>query len=88
MVGNKNHRWNGGNSQYKNHSKMKRNRKIRFEQVDYICEKCGNDQVAKIYHKDRDNTNHEIDNLMAVCQGCFWDIHMEARRLGIKLKMR
>lgn len=67
--GNRNPRWNGGTSEYPNHSLMKKNRIEVLEEVNHICQKCGG-RATKIHHKDLSKTNHSKENLMAVCNKC------------------
>jgi len=67
--GERNGRWNGGSSEYPNHSEMKKIRKEILEQAGYKCHFC--DGFAnEIHHKDKSKDNHLRDNLVACCHGC------------------
>lgn len=64
-----NARWNGGNSEYKNHYLMKWARKFKLEAANNVCELCGG-LATEIHHKDKSKDNHNINNLMALCHKC------------------
>lgn len=49
----------------------------RYKVIPYICNNCGCDGhwmggkiSLEIHHKDGDNTNHEIENLIYLCPNC------------------
>lgn len=68
--GKNNINWNGGVSLYPNHSKMKKNRKIKLKQINYICERCKENKAVVIHHIDNSKDNHELSNLMGLCHEC------------------
>lgn len=76
LKGRKNHRWNGGNSHFKNHHhhQLKLNRLEKLKQTRGRCEIC-DDGADKIYHKDGDRDNHNISNLVVACAGCMGKLH-------------
>ena len=67
--GSLNPRWNGGNSEYPNHSQMKKIRLEVLKEANYICQFCGGVAV-EIHHKDLSKNNHSKDNLKACCHKC------------------
>lgn len=73
-LGSNNPRWHGGNSEYPNHCLMKRNRKIKLEQSGGKCEKCGR-PANKVHHLDGAKTNHDLSNLLVVCNKCHPGFH-------------
>ena len=74
--GEKNPRWNGGNSQYPNHAELKRARIEILKKTKGKCEICG--KPAKvIHHIDGNKGNQSIDNLMALCRNCHIPLHQE-----------
>jgi len=76
MKGENNPRWNNGNSEYPNHSELKKARIEILKNSKGKCEICG--KPAKIvHHIDGDKSNHNIDNLMAVCLKCHKPLHSE-----------
>ena len=80
--GERNHRWNGGTSGYKNHYDMKKIRKVKMEQAGYKCELCHTDNKRlQLHHKDRTKYNHNIENLLLLCTACHG-----LQRKGMKYK--
>lgn len=74
MKGENNPRWNGGNSEYPNHAELKRIRIEVLKKSKGKCEICG--KLAKlVHHIDGDKSNHNINNLMAVCSKCHLALH-------------
>lgn len=71
----RNGRWNGGTSEYKNHSLMKKNRKIKLKENGGKCEICNFRKSQVVHHKDHSKTNHSLDNLQPLCKKCHWKIH-------------
>jgi len=67
--GTRNGRWNGGNSEYPNHSEMKRVRKEVLKEAKNRCHFCGG-FTKQIHHKDHSKDNHSKDNIVACCSGC------------------
>ncbi len=61
--------------EYKNHHIMKRNRLIKLEQCNHICEECHLNPATEIHHKDFKKTNHNLDNLMGLCHKCHLSIY-------------
>ena len=80
LRGEKHPHWKGGIAEYRNHSLMKRNRKIKFEQLNYICERCNANKTEIIHHVDLTKYNHELNNLMGLCKKCHFDLHKELRK--------
>ena len=67
--GERNPRWNGGTSEYPNHSEMKRIRKEVLKEANNICYYCGG-YTNQIHHKDLSKDNHTKENLVACCHKC------------------
>lgn len=61
--------WNGGSSEYKNHSLMKKLRILKLKSNNHTCEICGG-QATEIHHLDKDKSHHELNNFIAVCHKC------------------
>lgn len=74
IKGNLNRHWNGGTSDYPNHHQMKKNRLIKIDQEKGKCEICKR-KATQAHHKDRDKTNHTIDNLKLLCVKCHRRAH-------------
>ena len=74
MRGPKNPRWNGGTSEYPNHSQMKRNRLEKLKQAHNKCEVCGGEAFC-IHHIDESVDNHDLDNLAILCRKCHSILH-------------
>lgn len=64
-----NNNWNGGISDYPNHHLLKKNRLIKLESINCICEECGG-KATEVHHKDNSKDNHNIDNLKGLCHRC------------------
>jgi hypothetical protein len=99
MLGKKNPRWNGGISEYPNHSEMKRVRKQKIKDSSGKCVICGwQDKPPyshlRIHHIDRSKDNHFYDNLLVACPKCSMKFHKSQphktskilRLYGISLK--
>jgi len=67
------------NPEYPNHYEMKQKRLIKFNQTNFICEKCRKERAKYIHHKDKTKSNHSMDNLMPVCPKCHADLHKGER---------
>ena len=81
--GKNNPRWNGGNSEYPNHSEFKKNRIKVLQRTEGKCEICK--EPAKIvHHIDGDKSNHSLENLIAVCFNCHDTLHCNANGRSIK----
>jgi hypothetical protein len=76
-LGKNNPRWNGGVSEYPNHAEFKKKRIIILSAAYYTCEICKENKATQVHHKDRNKANHELSNLIAVCQKCHINIHKE-----------
>lgn len=72
--GEKNWRWNGGTSDYPDHSLMKRNRLVKLQQSKGRCEVCGK-RAYQIHHIDESRNNHTLENLVVVCNHCHGILH-------------
>jgi hypothetical protein len=70
----KNGNWKGGIADYPNHTIMKKQRIIKLTQQNNKCELCG-DKAYKIHHKDENKANHNLDNLIVVCDSCHGKLH-------------
>lgn len=67
-----------GHQTYPNHSLMKRNRLIRLE-LNPICQHCGSEPSVMVHHIDFTKTNHDVDNLLALCSAkCHKYYHMKS----------
>lgn len=62
---------------YVKHYEFKKNRLLKLEQTKGLCEICGA-IVSDIHHIDKTVTNHDIENLMALCHSC----HMKQHSVG------
>ena len=74
MTGKKNPRWNNGNSEYPNHILLKQRR------LDVLCKAGGKclackDTAQVIHHIDWEKSNHDIENLVALCNYCHRAVH-------------
>lgn len=72
--GSNNPRWNGGRSQYPNHYEFKKARREKLRQAKYKCEECGK-RANVVHHLDGSKTNHALENLKALCNGCHMNIY-------------
>ncbi len=66
VKGSNNHRWNDGSGDYKDHHQMKLNRLYKLQQTKSKCEIC-QDKARKIHHIDGSKDNHNISNLIVLC---------------------
>lgn len=86
ITGSNNPRWNGGTSEYPNHSQMKKLRKEVLEEAGYICEKCGG-RADRIHHRDFHKSHQVKANYMPICNGCNLKFHSKYTRLyGLTLQ--
>jgi len=74
ITGNKNPRWNNGNSEYPNHVLLKQRR------LDVLCKAKGKCKVCKemayvVHHIDGEKANHTMENLVALCNPCHRAVH-------------
>lgn len=82
--------WNGGVSEYPNHAKLKRNRKLRFKLVRGRCEDCNTDLNGKRYygiHLNKDKSDHALTNLKITCNKCFFKYRTNSHKKGKYRKM-
>jgi len=63
-----NNNWRGGNARYKNERLFYKKRKIKLK-LNPICEECKLNSSYFVIHK-KDEFNHNIDNLLALCLIC------------------
>jgi hypothetical protein len=63
-------------STYVNHYKMKQSRLIKLKQAEGKCEACGK-KGSMIHHIDFTNYNHDIKNLILLCNNCHKVIHFD-----------
>jgi len=56
------------------------NRELALQRDGYKCTQCGGVQQLSVHHKDRsgrtDNPNHELDNLISLCNKCHIHEHL------------
>ena len=71
--------WNGGVSDYKDHSLMKRQRKIKLKQTKGKCEICQG-EGKQIHHIDGTKDNHKLGNLIFVCYKCHGVLHIGRKK--------
>ena len=76
--GSKNPRWNGGVSQYPNHCELKKNRIKALNIKNYKCEDCG-EPAKYTHHKNRDKSDHSIENLKVLCRKCHSKYHNNSK---------
>ena len=76
-LGKNNSNWQGGTSEYPNHTLMKKNRLVILIH-NPNCEICGK-KATQIHHKDFSKTNHQLNNLQALCRKCHYWIHSDRR---------
>ncbi|MBA7538345.1 hypothetical protein ES705_30620 [subsurface metagenome] len=74
--GEKNPRWDNGSSEYPDHAELKRARIKVLKRSKNKCEICGK-QAVIVHHIDGDKSNHNIDNLIAVCLECHEPLHCD-----------
>lgn len=72
--GERNCRWNGGTSEYKNHYAMKKIRKEVIKERNGICCHCGK-KGNEIHHLDGSKSNHNKENLALVCHKCHISVY-------------
>lgn len=67
------------NFQYENHYELKKNRLEAFDAADNRCVKCGG--VATVaHHRDKSVCNHDVENLMVLCNFCHKKEHEKGPR--------
>ena len=60
--------------EYKNSYVLKEQRTKKLILAKYKCEACG-DVATKTHHKNRDKSDHRIENLFAICNKCHLKVH-------------
>ncbi len=85
IKGENNPNWNGGTSEYPNHSLMKKIRREVLEEANYTCQYCGN-FTNQIHHKDLSKDNHSKKNFAACCNKC--NLEMAGPRKAYDSKYR
>ncbi len=53
---------------------LSRNRLVVLNREDYTCSLCGGD-ADSIHHIDSSKDNHDVDNLLAICNKCHNEVH-------------
>ena len=79
MKGKRNPRWNGGVSEYADHYTLKKQRKKKLQLVIHKCELCGG-KAKLTHHKNKDRSDHRIENLLALCYKCHGVKHRGEKR--------
>jgi len=74
LRGEKNPRWNKGASEYKDHALLKRVRLKVLARFDGNCILCGK-EASIVHHLDNSKSNHDLDELVALCKSCHWFFH-------------
>ena len=41
----------------------------------YTCQQCGAIKKLLVHHRDKNNTNNELSNLLTLCQSCHLELH-------------
>ena len=67
--GERNGRWNGGVSEYPNHYLLKKNRLIVLKNYP-TCQRCNKKKSTCVSHRNKDKSDHKIENLEALCCSC------------------
>jgi hypothetical protein len=74
MQGENNPRWNGGTSEYPDHSLLKKARIEKLKQTKCKCEICDREAFV-IHHIDGTKDNHDFQNLIVLCNRCHHVLH-------------
>lgn len=74
-----------GDSPYKNYHIMQKARIELLKRTKGKCETCGERGLC-IHHIDGSNTNHDIENLMFLCQHCHSFLHAKFNEEGKQVK--
>lgn len=82
-LGRRNHRWNGGVSEYQNHSTMKRIRKEIIKEKNGICQFCGKEGY-EIHHLDENKAHQGKANYALCCTKCHKGIFHSKPRTNTK----
>lgn len=57
----------------------KQNNKLKLEETNNICERCGKPAV-EVHHRDMMTFNHELSNLETLCESCHRRLHKVGRK--------
>lgn len=79
IKGENNPRWNGGVSIYPKQKLMIKNRLIKIEQTKGKCERCPK-KGKKVHHIDFSKTNHNLENLLWLCNKCHGQLHQGRKK--------
>jgi len=71
--------WNNGISEYPNHYELKINQTKLLKSKNYKCEDCGN-PAKYTHHKNRDKSDHSIENLKVLCSKCHPKYHKDTKK--------
>ena len=82
-MGDKNPRWNSGNSGYPNHTEFKEARLEVLKRTKGKCEICG-EPAKMVHHKDENKSDHSLDNLIALCFNCHESLHCDNNGKSIR----
>lgn len=73
--------------EYPAHYTMKKNRLIKLQQANGLCEIC-HKKANTIHHKDGSKDNHSLDNLIVLCHSCHAIIDMPHKARATSLFIR
>lgn len=82
-MGEKNPRWNGGNSDYPNHAEFKRKIIEVLKISKGKCTICG-EPAKLVHHVDGDKSNHIMMNLIALCPICHESLHCDSNGRSVR----
>lgn len=74
--GKNNPNWKGGTSKYPNHCLLKKRRLVVLEKAKGKCKIC-NKKANVVHHKDGSVDNHELSNLIPICNPCHKILHID-----------
>jgi len=49
----------------------------RYRELGEICALCQKNKTVNLHHKDFDNTNDSINNLIPICKECHYQLHKD-----------
>ncbi|MFW6027093.1 MAG: HNH endonuclease [Candidatus Woesearchaeota archaeon] len=63
--------------------------KIAKKNKEWVCEMCGatktnNNFDLVVHHKDMNNRNNDLNNLMVLCQSCHSKVHINLSKIWVK----
>lgn len=85
--GEEHHSWNGGVSYFKNHYRVKQNRKRLIKERGCVCGKCGKEVLPSKIHQHHLNGNkddHNDNNIILLCQICHLKMPKNKKKYGDK----